>query len=269
MGHINQKTGRLISPHDLRPGELIQIFNHEFLMLDMDEGTSKMFSATSGEPIPRDRDSLIPVLEKFKESMHQQYPLVRDVFRMYDRDSNGVITLEEMKEALQKLAFHLTEDEVVAIMRHFDTRKDGHISYNEFCDAVLEQDYTNDQSEKQHTLRTEMDDGYKERAKAKTLMHSETEKVRRAAQELSAVVYSHANFNIKLMKEFASMTHMKTVNVEMVHAAFMRLGFAFDLDDVERAVSFFLEPGSNMDEIPYHTLLQSMVAGYHDLCCSR
>ena len=36
-----------------------------------------------------------------------------------------------MKEALQKFAFQLSDEEVAIIMRHFDTKKDGQISYNE------------------------------------------------------------------------------------------------------------------------------------------
>ena len=30
-----------------------------------------------------------------------------------------------------------TWQDVLKIMRHFDTRKDGQVSYNEFCDALL------------------------------------------------------------------------------------------------------------------------------------
>merc|ERR1712182_189173 len=39
--HLNQATGRLFEPADLIPGNSIKIFNHEFLMLDMDEYTRK------------------------------------------------------------------------------------------------------------------------------------------------------------------------------------------------------------------------------------
>jgi len=63
------------------------------------------------------------------------------IFRRFDKDHNGVITMGEMKEALQKFAFRLSDDEMVVIMRHFDTQKDGQISYNEFCDAILDPDY--------------------------------------------------------------------------------------------------------------------------------
>merc|ERR1719262_1816812 len=39
--HLNQKTGCLFEPADMMPGKIVQIFNHEFQMLDMDEYTAK------------------------------------------------------------------------------------------------------------------------------------------------------------------------------------------------------------------------------------
>merc|ERR1712078_194397 len=74
----------------------------------------------------------------------------------------------------------------------------------------------------------------------KTMMRSETEKACRAARELSTIVYQSPGMQMKLIKEFASMTHQKEVTIEMIHAALLRLGHSFDLEDVERAVSFFI-----------------------------
>jgi len=110
--HLNQKTGRLFAPEDLLPGNIVQVLNHEFRMLDMDQATRTLLDS-GGTAVPS--ANLTSVLEKVRENMRQQYPLVRDVFRRFDKDRNGVITLEEMKEALQKFAFHVTEDEVTCI----------------------------------------------------------------------------------------------------------------------------------------------------------
>jgi len=176
----------------------------------------------------------------------------------------------EMKEALQKFSFQLSDDEIAIIMRHFDTKKDGQISYNEFCDAILDPDYIADHGTTglSRELKVPMDDDYKERAVVKTMMRSETEKVRRAARELSTIVYQNPGMKMKLIKEFASMTHQKEVTIEMIHAALLRLGHAFDLEDVERAVSFFI-PGVNFSQIPYFYMIQQITASYHDLACVR
>lgn len=267
--HLNQKTGRLFCPEDLLPGNLVQIMNHEFRMLDMDEGTRKLMAAEQeGTTQQVGRDALVPILEKLRDSLRQQFPLVRDVFRRFDKDHNGVITLEEMKEALQKFSFQLSDIDVAIIMRHFDTHKDGQISYNEFCDAVLDRDVIGNGT-KETPLRVDMNDGYIDRAKMKTVMRSETEKVRRAAYEISAVVYQNPGMQMKLIKEFASMTHQKEITVEMVHAALLRLGHQFDLEDIERACGFFLGPGADFAKIPYFFLIQQINSSYHDLCCTR
>jgi hypothetical protein len=270
--HLNQKTGRLFTPEDLLPGNVVQILNHEFLMLDMDEGTRKIMEAEStGVPQTQGKAVLDPILEKLRENMRQQFPHVRDIFRRFDKDRNGVITMGEMKEALQKFSFRLSDDEIYIIMRHFDTQKDGQISYNEFCDAILDPDYVaaHGTTGLSRELKVSMDgDDYKERAIVKTMMRSETEKVRRSARELSAIVYQNPGMQMKLIKEFASMTHQKEVTIEMIHAALLRLGFSFDLEDVERAVSFFV-PGVNFSKIPYFYLIQQITASYHDLACVR
>jgi len=263
--HLNQETGRLFEPDNLLPGNVIRVCNHAFRMLDMDERTRKILEHGGDDGVG---PQLVAVLAKLQEAMRQQFPLVRDTFRRFDRDHNGVVTLEEMKEALQKFAFHLTEDEVLMVMKHFDTRKDGQVSYNEFCDAVLERDYHTSMLPPAEPLQMSVDEAYKARSKEKTLMRTETEKVRRAAQELSKAVYQSSKLPKKLIKEFGTMTHQQTVTVEMVHAVFLRLGFHFDIDDVERAIGFFM-PNSPKDRIRYFDLVQALVAGHHDLAAVR
>merc|ERR1740138_80450 len=106
------------------------------------------------------------VMEKLREAMRQQGPTVKEIFRRFDKDHNGVITVEEMKEACQKFALQ------------------------------------------------------------------------------------------------------KTVTVEMLHAALLRLGLAFDLDDIERSV-LFLMPGVDPAAIPYFEFLQALNCSYHDLAATR
>merc|ERR1711937_600710 len=65
--HLNQKTGRLFTPEDLLPGNVVQILNHEFMMLDMDEGTRKIMEAEAiGQPQTQGKSVLDPVLEKLR-----------------------------------------------------------------------------------------------------------------------------------------------------------------------------------------------------------
>merc|ERR1711907_827754 len=122
-------------------------------------GTSKdMTQADMGAMV-----DLQAVLEKLREGMRQQFPLVRDIFRRFDTDHNGVITLHELKQALQKFGFQLSDEEVLIIMRHFDKRQDGQVSYNEFCDALLDEDFTKVMMNSKQALDPRSDRAYNER----------------------------------------------------------------------------------------------------------
>jgi Ca2+-binding EF-hand superfamily protein len=268
--HLNQKTGRLFEPSDCLPGNIVQVFNSEFEMLEMDEYTRKYLTVPdSAGAIKYD---LVSMLERIREAMRQQGPTVKEIFRRFDKDHNGVITVEEMKEACQKFSLQLSDGEVSAIMRHFDTHQDGQISYNEFCDALLDEDYPPVAkyagAKAQRKLHLIPDQEYVDRTHSKTLQRSEVEKIRRAAREITDAFSKRAGLTNKLMKEFSAMTHQKTVTVEMVHAALLRLGLCFDLDDIERCVLFVL-PGADPSEIPYFEFLQALNTTYHDLAATR
>merc|ERR1711904_171169 len=182
--HLNQKTGRLFEPADLIPGNIVKIFNHEFQMLDMDEYTRKYITQDgSGAHV-----DLQAVLEKFREGMRQQYPLVRDVFRRFDTDHNGVVTLQEFRQALQKFGFMLTDEEVLILMRHFDKRQDGQITYNEFCDALLDEDCTCEMMKVKDPIDARSDAAYNERVAMKHHERTETDKVRKAVRDWRSIL---------------------------------------------------------------------------------
>merc|ERR1712193_144048 len=107
------------------------------------------------------------VLEKLREGMRQQFPLVRDIFRRFDTDHNGVITKQEFSQALHKFGFLLSEEEVLVLMRHFDARQDGQVTYNEFCDALLDEDCTCEMMKVKPAIDTRSDPEYNQRAALK------------------------------------------------------------------------------------------------------
>merc|ERR1719421_264155 len=180
--HLNQFTGKVFEPKDLLPGEKVKIFNHEFVMLDMDEYTRK-HAVEHKEDVNLD---LPAVLEKFREALRQQNAHVRDIFRRFDADHDGVITFKEFKQALEKFGFMLSEPEALVLMKHFDKRQDGQITYNAFCDALVDEDYTTSMMKSKQVLAAEFDDA----------------------------VYKHSGTMRKLVKEFGHMTHKDHVTCE-------------------------------------------------------
>lgn len=267
--HLNQKTGRLFEPADMIPGNIVKVFNHEFLMLDMDAFTSKFLLSEEGVDVRGgDGVNVQAVLEKVREGMKQQFPLVRDIFRRFDNDHNGVITLLEFKQGLSKFGFQLSDEEVLIIMRYFDARQDGQITYNEFCDAVLDEDFTSKMLKTKPAIDPRPDPAYTQRAEQKSNERAETERIRKAVRAIGDVFYKHVGMMQKILKEFTHMTHKSVVTCEQVHAALLKNGHAFDLEDIRRTVSFVL-PDTDLDAIDYVNLLQSLVASYHDLCAVR
>uniref|UniRef100_A0A7S4RNF6 Calmodulin n=1 Tax=Alexandrium monilatum TaxID=311494 RepID=A0A7S4RNF6_9DINO len=262
--HVNQLTGAIFKPQDLYPGALIKVYNREFEIVDMDEYTRKYIE----NPDAGKGFDLDAVLEKFREGLRQQFPLVRDIFRKFDSDHDGVMTVPEFRGALEKWGFQLTDEEVVAIMRHFDSRKDGQVSYNEFCDALLDEDYTTSMLKKRRPLDKAHDAFYAGRAQGKLNERSETDNVRAAVRALGDVVYRQTAAFTKLFKEFAHKTHGQTLTCEQITDALAQIGQSFELEDVRRCVLYVL-PDVDPDRVPYVAFLKALVTSYHDLSANR
>eukprot|EP00401_Gymnodinium_catenatum_P036698 CAMPEP_0117501572 /NCGR_PEP_ID=MMETSP0784-20121206/23369_1 /TAXON_ID=39447 /ORGANISM="" /LENGTH=749 /DNA_ID=CAMNT_0005296833 /DNA_START=115 /DNA_END=2364 /DNA_ORIENTATION=+ len=264
--HVNQVTGKLFEVGDLLPGRTIKVYNHEFELLDCDEYTRKLLS----DPNARHRKfDLTAVIEKIRESMRQQFPLVRDIFRRFDTDHDGVLTLAEFKKGLEKFGFMLSDEEVVTIMKHFDTREDGQISYNEFCDALLDEDYTTSMLKtKPHLQHDRFDQQYAERTMLKHHERFETDAVRKAVREVGDVLYKHVGFQKRLFREFAHMTHLPIVTSEQIQYAFQQLGHSFDIADIQRTVAFIM-PDAELNAINYVEFFKALQAAYHDLSAVR
>ncbi|CAE7224886.1 EFHC1 [Symbiodinium natans] len=251
--HLNQETGALFKVEDFMPGNVIKVYNREFEILDMDDYTRKYLEEGG---VKRHFD-LEGVLQKLREGMRQQYPLARDIFRKFDADHDGVavLTKTEFKNALVKWGFQVTEDEALIIMKAFDSRQDGQISYNEFCDSLIDEDYTHVMMKQRPKLNQDVGN-YPELARTKLEEQGEREKIRSAVRNMGDVVYKHnANF-MRLLKEFAHLTHEDTVTCEQIVRALDSIGKTFSLEDVQRCVSYVL-PDCDFEKVAYVPFLKA------------
>lgn len=57
---------------------------------------------------------------------------IRDAFRIFDKDGNGLISANELKQLMANLGEKLTDEELDEMMREADLNGDGHIDYEEF-----------------------------------------------------------------------------------------------------------------------------------------
>lgn len=60
-----------------------------------------------------------------------------EMFKTFDKDNSGTITLLEMKEGLKKMGNPMSESEVEAMMTQIDVDGNGEISYEEFIAATM------------------------------------------------------------------------------------------------------------------------------------
>ena len=66
-------------------------------------------------------------------------PSIRRAFRALDKDSNGYITVRELRDWVIKLGEKLTQKEASEIVREADANGDGKISIEEFV-AMMKND---------------------------------------------------------------------------------------------------------------------------------
>jgi calmodulin len=52
-----------------------------------------------------------------------------EVFKVFDRDGNGLISQSELKYVLQKIGENLSDEEIDEMIREIDADHDGNVSY--------------------------------------------------------------------------------------------------------------------------------------------
>lgn len=73
---------------------------------------------------------------------HQEEYALRNLFRTFDVDGSGAITLEELAGMTGKLGVAVTDDELLALMRGLDINKSGVVEFEEFERFLIEEPYT-------------------------------------------------------------------------------------------------------------------------------
>ncbi|KRZ56127.1 Calmodulin [Trichinella nativa] len=78
-----------------------------------------------------DFDALFPLMTCEVESDEERMEL-KETFNIFDRDGDGYITAEELKNVLNDLGDPVSDEEVLAILTSTDNDKDGLISFEDF-----------------------------------------------------------------------------------------------------------------------------------------
>jgi len=70
---------------------------------------------------------------------------VRAQFKNLDKDGNGVISAQEIREVLTALGDSLSDEDVNDIIRDVDTDGDGQVNYEEFLAHMMSEEDTSDE----------------------------------------------------------------------------------------------------------------------------
>jgi hypothetical protein len=188
-------------------------------------------------------------------------PLIHETFRKVDRDGKSIITIDKFREILLRFGFILSERDTLLVMQVFDKNENGQISYQEFCDAILGTDPSDD-----GTRRLGIDE-YRLATDRSIEERSEFEKSKRAMKELSALFYSRDNFVNRLIMEVGKISRGdKYVASSSIGIALTRMGHIFDQKDIDRCVYKCLGSTSvDLNRVDYVHFIQFMHKSFHKL----
>ena len=78
-------------------------------------------------------NDFVDLVTKKSQYMKQDYEdEMRETFKLFDQNHNGVISRDEFKEVMEKMGETQTENDLDEIMENYDQNKDGVIDYQEF-----------------------------------------------------------------------------------------------------------------------------------------
>merc|ERR1711970_153058 len=71
-----------------------------------------------------------PPLEEMKKEL-------KDAFKLYDREGQGFITNDTLREIITELLAPLTEEEIEGILEELDEDGSGSMDFDEFCEMMM------------------------------------------------------------------------------------------------------------------------------------
>ncbi|XP_033106702.1 calmodulin-like [Anneissia japonica] len=100
-----------------------------------DEEIQNMISEVGcGESGSIDFDDFLVMMAHVMQCANQEEEL-KEAFRMFDGDGNGVISIDELRQVVEGLG-HLSPDEVEDMIKEADIDGDGQVNYEEFVEMM-------------------------------------------------------------------------------------------------------------------------------------
>ena len=130
-GSSNGPLPRYYGPEDVRdwgPGTEIRIHSHVFIVQEMDDFTATLQSGQSS--LSDTHRSLI--VSQIAEQLKRVAIKDTDQFTFFDRKDDGLITADELDQALKGLGIRISEAEIHDLISIYDLDEDGGLNFGEF-----------------------------------------------------------------------------------------------------------------------------------------
>merc|ERR1712174_84819 len=78
-----------------------------------------------------DFDEFVQMMDR-RMSINSQYAEIEQTFKVFDKNGDGKITFDELKEVLTQLGEDVTDKDVADMIKEADINGDGAIDFDEF-----------------------------------------------------------------------------------------------------------------------------------------
>ena len=109
-------------------------------LLDIDRDgkitENELFRVLSGEASQEIVEQTIRKIASGAKSFSSMAEYVKDLVRKFDRDSDGLLSIQELTDGLKKIGISLTNKEIQALMTKLDLNRDGEVSAEEILKTL-------------------------------------------------------------------------------------------------------------------------------------
>jgi Ca2+-binding EF-hand superfamily protein len=129
---VNRPDGIPFAASDFFVGAVVEMLAQRFVLLDADDSTLDYMERNDGFPM----SNIAVVRQRILEEIARSGGDPAAIFKRFDTDRSGSLSIPEFRQAVRSLQIDLTEQELLTVMRHYDYDKDGKVQYGEFLRAL-------------------------------------------------------------------------------------------------------------------------------------
>jgi len=266
----NPTTGKYFTPDDLEVGKTIVINTFEFTLKGCDQFTSDYKSGTFTLHKTMGVDEVERTL---RDKVAKAAVNIRKSFRKADKDFSGYIDYDEFRIMLEEMGIHMTDEDLVTLMRKYDGDGQGEISYAEFCHAMIPKDYVA-KGQSAHGAYNDADTSSFDAAEAeKYLKHmkkqtADREKTRRLNQLLNefAAAFFAKGKESDARKAFKNFDVDNSGHVDRYEfSCALKAGVGVKVNDADIVLLEDVFYGDDIEELSYTTFIDFIREHYNKL----